>query len=220
VHARVRFYLRLSGEILITLGVLVFGFMAYMYWGTAAAERSAQHTFAGELGRQWAAGQSLAVLASPGDLALGQPFALLRIPKFGRRWEFAVVQGTGLSQLALGPGHVPGTALPGGMGNFAVAGHRVTAGNPFWSLPSLRDGDAVYVETIYGTYQYKVTGQPVLVSPGDTAVLAAVPGHPGQIPRQRLITLITCDPPWTGTNRVIVTGVLVRTLPRGPGIEG
>jgi sortase (surface protein transpeptidase) len=51
-------------------------------------------------------------------------------------------------------------------------------------------------------------------------VLAAVPGHPGETPRRRLITLITCDPPWTGTNRVIVTGVLVRTLPRGPGIAG
>ena len=211
------FYLRVSGEILITLGVLVFGFMAYMYWGTAVREHAAQRTFAGELGQQWSAGgESLAVLTSPGSLALGKPFALIRIPAFGRTWEFAVVQGTGLPQLALAPGHVPGTALPGQIGNFAVAGHRVTAGNPFWSLPSLTRGDLVYVETIAGTYEYRITGRPVWVSPSDTGMLAPVPRHPGQRPRQRLITLITCDPPWTGTNRVIATGVLVRTLPRQP----
>jgi sortase A len=221
MRERVRFYLRVSGEILITLGVVVFGFMAYMYWGTAMREGRAQRAFASELGRQWTGpGQSLAVLSNPDDLALGQPFALLQIPRFGKKWQFAVVQGTGLPQLALGPGHVPGTALPGQVGNFAVAGHRVTAGNPFWSLPSLRSGNVIYVETINGTYEYEVTGKPAWVSPTDTAVLAPVPGHPGEVAHRRMITLITCDPPWTGTNRVIVTGVLVRTLPRGLRIAG
>jgi sortase A len=213
-------FLRVSGEILITLGLLVFGFMAYMYWGTAMRESDAQQKFDNELGQQWSAGQSLAVLTSPDKLALGKPFALIKIPAFGAAWQFAVVQGSGLPQLALGPGHVPGTALPGQLGNFAVAGHRVTAGNPFWSLPSLRGGDMVDVETISGTYEYKVTGKPVWVVPTDTAMLAPVPGHPGQAPGRRLISLITCDPPWTGTNRVIATGVLVRTLPRQQGIEG
>ncbi len=108
---------------------------------------------------------------------------------------------------------MPGTALPGQLGNFAVAGHRVTAGNPFWSLPSLRAGDLVYVETIAGTYEYRVLARPAWVPPVDTAVLAPVPGHPGERARQRLITLITCDPPWTGTSRVIVTGVLIETRP-------
>ncbi len=51
---------------------------------------------------------------------------MLRIPGFGPHRQFVVVQGTGLPQLALGPGHVPGTQLPGQLGNFAVAGHRVT----------------------------------------------------------------------------------------------
>jgi sortase A len=214
----VRFYLRVSGEILITLGVLVFGFMAYMYWGTAVREDSAQRTFDNELGQQWSgADQSLAVLTSPDALTLGKPFALIRIPAFGKKWQFAVVQGTGTPQLALGPGHIPGTALPGQLGNFAVAGHRVTAGNPFWSVPSLRSGAMVYVETVAGTYEYQVTGKPEWVSPSDTAMLAPVPGSPGVAPRRRLISLITCDPPWTGTNRVIVTGVLVRTLPRQQG---
>jgi sortase A len=217
----VRLYLRIAGEILISLGVVVLGFMAYMYWGTAIREGNAQRTFQAELGHEWGdAGQRLAVLASPDDLGLGQPFALLRIPRLGSGWKFAIVQGTGLPQLALGPGHVPGTALPGQVGNFAVAGHRVTAGNPFWSLPSLRAGDLVYVETVAGTYEYRVLARPDLVSADDTAMLAPVPGRPGAKPHLRLITLITCDPPWTGTNRIIITGELVTVLPRDRGIEG
>jgi sortase A len=217
----VRLYLRIAGEILLSLGVVVLGFMAYMYWGTAIREGDAQRTLQAELGHEWGdAGQSLAVLHNPDDLGLGQPFALLRIPRLGSDWKFAIVQGTGLPQLALGPGHVPGTALPGQLGNFAVAGHRVTAGNPFWSLPSLRAGDLVYVETVAGTYEYRVLARPDLVSADDTAMLAPVPGRPGAKPHLRLITLITCDPPWTGTNRIVVTGVLITVLPRARGIEG
>jgi sortase A len=100
------------------------------------------------------------------------------------------------------------------VGNFVVAAHRVTAGNPFWSLPSLRAGDVVCIDTEYNTYVYRVTGAPVLVSPSDVAVLAPVPGDPDARPTRPLITLITCDPPWTGTHRVIVTGVLVEVKPR------
>jgi sortase A len=215
-----RLYLRLPGQILITLGVVVLGFMAYLYWGTAAREGDAQRAFTGELRQQWsAANASLAALTGPDDLSLGRPLALVRIPRFGASWQFAVVQGAGPAQLALGPGHVPGTALPGMIGNFAVAGHRITAGHPFWRLPSLRAGDLVDVETIAGTYEYAVTGTAVSVSPADSAVLAPVPDHPGLAPARRMITLITCDPPWTGTRRVVVTGVLVRLLPRR-GIEG
>jgi sortase A len=207
----VRPYIRTLGEILVTLGVIVFLFMAYMIWGTALRESGAQRGFASELHDQWAdPATALTALDGLRHLALGQPFAFLQIPAFGSSWQFAIVQGTGLAQLALGPGHVPGTQLPGQVGNFAVAGHRVTAGNPFWNLPRLRPGSLVYVQTRDSRYEYRVTGRPVLVSPGDTAMLAPVPGRPGVRPWRRMITLISCDPAWTGTHRVIVTGILVR----------
>src|SRR5215472_13497835 len=173
--------LRLAGELLVTCGVIVLGFLAYMYWGTALRASSAQRTYTSQLTRQWSAANPLAALAALRTIA---------------------------------PGHVPGTALPGQVGNFAVAAHRVTAGNPFWSLPSLRRGSVIDVETITGTYEYEITGRPAWISADDLDVLAGVPFHPAEPARQRLITLITCDPPWTGTSRVVVTGVLVRTLPR------
>jgi sortase A len=208
---------RIAGELLLTGGVVVFGFLAYMYWGTALRASSAQRTFTSQLTRQWSAGNALAVLGNLRTVSAGTPFALLRIPQFGRAWQFAVVQGASPPELALAPGHVPGTALPGQVGNFAVAAHRVTAGNPFWSLPSLHKGSMIDVETITGTYEYKVTNGPAWISASDLNALADVPFHPGEPARQRLITLITCDPPWTGTSRVAVTGVLVRLLPRPSG---
>jgi sortase A len=145
----------------------------------------------------------------------GQPFALIRIPAFGRHWQFAIVEGTALSQLALGPGHVRGTALPGQLGNFAVAAHDVTAGNPFLHLRALRNPDKIDVYTRSRVYEYVVHSERV-VRYTDTGVEYPVPGHPGVAPRRARITLITCTPvtlaftPW----RIVVTGDLARVSVR------
>jgi LPXTG-site transpeptidase (sortase) family protein len=215
----VRTVIRGFGELLVTTGALVLLFVAYLIWGTALRAGDAQHQLSNELNNEWpasgAAGHAGVLPARPDliHLVTGQPFAFIRIPAFGAHWRFTIIQGTALAQLNVSPGHVPGTQLPGQAGNFAVAGHRVTAGNPFWSLPSLTDGDLVYIDTKVNTYTYKVTGQQTVL-PADTAVLDPVPGHPGQRATQRMITLITCNPAWTGTHRVIVTGVLVSATAR------
>jgi sortase A len=219
----VRTVFRGFGELCVTAGVILLLFIAYLFWGTAWRADSAQSSLSAQLNQEWAHQGGTSGSSGQGsviDLVTGEPFAFIEIPAFGKNWKFTIIQGTALAQLNVSPGHVPGTQLPGQLGNFAVAGHRVTAGNPFWSLPSMRAGDVVDVETIAGTYEYVVTGKPQWVAPGDSAVLAPVPGHPGQAPSRRMITLITCDPPWSGTSRVIVTGVLVRLLPRQQGIEG
>jgi sortase A len=217
----VRTVIRGVGELLVTIGAVVLLFVAYLMWGTALRASDAQHQLSGELNQQWAAGAGTRATghaaARPDQITLvtGQPFAFIRIPAFGAHWRFTIIQGTALAQLNVSPGHVPGTQLPGQLGNFAVAGHRVTAGNPFWSLPSLRKGNLVYIDTKVNTYTYRVTGQRTVL-PSDTAVVDPVPGHPGQRPTQRLITLITCNPAWTGTHRVIVSGVLVSATARSP----
>ncbi len=208
-----RTVLRVFGECCLTAGAVVLLFGAYLVWGTALATSAHQHAFATQLQRQWHAHPGAKPAATRLHLVTGQPFAFIRVPRFGPNWRFAIVQGTGLAQLALGPGHVPGTALPGQIGNFAVAAHRVTAGNPFYHLNALRPGDNVMIITAAAAYTYQIT-HTELVLPGDTAVLDPVPGHPRQRPHQATITLITCDPPWTGTHRIIAFGALHTHTPR------
>jgi len=213
----VRQVIRTAGEIFLTFGVIGLLFISYLIWGTALRADSAQRQLSTELNQEWrqAPVRGDAAGASPEqfDVATGQPFAFITIPAFGPHWRFTLIQGTALAQLDLSPGHVPGTQWPGQVGNFAVAGHRVTAGNPFWSLPSLKAGDLVYIQTQLNQYTYRITGKQ-WVLPTDLGGLDPVPGHPAQHPVQRLITLITCDPAWTGTHRVIVTGVLISAKPR------
>jgi sortase (surface protein transpeptidase) len=98
-----------------------------------------------------------------------------------------------------------------------VAGHRLTAGNPFLRLSSLHAGSVVVVVTINARYEYEITAGPRWVPTADAAVTAPVPGHPGEQARLRMITLVSCDTAWLGHSRVVVTGVLVRTLPRQQG---
>ncbi len=181
----VRQVIRAAGEVLLTVGLVGLLFIGYLVSGTGLRAASAQRALSSELNQQW---------QRPGG----------RGDAFGARAEqFDVATGQPFAC----------TQWPGQLGNFAIAGHRVTAGNPFWSLPSLKDGDLVDIETRLNDYTYRVIGKK-WVAPADTAVLDPVPSHPRQRPTRRLISLITCDPAWTGTHRVIVTGVLVAARPR------
>ena len=128
-----------------------------------------------------------------------------------------VVEGVGDDDLAKGPGHFPGTALPGKVGNFAVAGHRATHGEPFAYLDKLEVGDPVVVETVDGWLVYDVTWVRIL-SPSATEVLAPVAGHPGEKASQRTMTLVTCNPRWSSTERLVVGAQLVerRSADRRP----
>jgi sortase A len=202
---------RLLGTACIVTGLALFAYAGYLIWDPGAGRE--QHRLAGQLQRQWHRPGAPATTRP----AAGQPFAFLTIPRLGPHWRFAIVQGTTPAALAKGPGHVAGTQLPGQRGNFAVAGHDLTAGNPFLHLASLRPGDPVIVTTATATYRYRTLSERV-VRYTDVAVLDAVPGHPRRHPRQRLITLITCTPVSLSFTpyRVIVTGVLASQTPGSP----
>ena len=82
-----------------------------------------------------------------------------------------VVQGVNEGDLQMGPGHYPGTPLPGQPGNVGIAGHRTTFGAPFFRLNEVSRGDLVLLTDTSGTtWVYDVVRQWV-VDPGDTAVL-------------------------------------------------
>lgn len=197
---------KLAGVLCIIAGLAVLLYTAYQIWDPGAGR--VQHRLTSQLQRQFRQHPAHGRLR-PISLVPGQPFAFIRIPRFGPHWRFAIVQGATLAQLADGPGHVAGTQLPGQPGNFAVAGHDITAGNPFLHLKSLQPGDSIIVTTVNGSYTYRVLSERV-VPYTDVAVLDPVPGQPGLQPTRKLITLITCTPVTLAFTayRVIVTGVL------------
>jgi sortase A len=124
-----------------------------------------------------------------------QPVARLEIPRIGV--STIVVEGTDRGSLLKGPGHIKGTPIPGMQGNFAVAGDRVLYGAPFLKLNDLENGDEIFVTTPYGKFTYAVIDKH-LTLPEDVSVL--------QSNGKEEITLITCDPPWDTSHRLIVRG--------------
>lgn len=215
-----------SGQLLITAGLVILLFASYELWGTGLGTDRAQHKLYSQLTRQWqqqpapttgedsTSGQLVTQLAKP---PLGSGIAILRIPRMWHNTDpRVVVEGVQLADLARGPGHYPDSALPGQVGNFAVAGHRATHGNGFLQLNTLRAGDAVVVETRTTWFTYRVTTSS-LVLPTQVSVVDPVPDEPGATPRQKLLTLTTCDPWYSATHRLIVHGVLATTHAKTSG---
>ena len=206
-----RTLIRSLGELCITAGLILLLFVAYELWGTGAYTSAQQGKLGKELARRWAAAQAGPVTKE--KVRLGQGIALIRIPRLGQSYHYVVIEGVSVEDLRKGPGHYPGTALPGGLGNFVVSGHRTTYLAPFNRVDVLKAGDKILVDTQDKQYVYQVSGEKV-VSPSDLDVTDPVPFHPGQAPTDHLITLTTCHPKYSASHRLIVFGRLVQTLPR------
>jgi sortase A len=123
----------------------------------------------------------------------GNVLGKIEIPKIGL--TAYVVEGVETDDLKNGPGHYPGTPLPGQKGNAAIAGHRSTYGAPFANVDDLQPGDAITVTTLQGVFHYAVTGQEI-VSPNDVAVLD--PTEDNQL------TLTACHPKYSASKRIII----------------
>lgn len=132
--------------------------------------------------------------------AYTKPFAELRIPRFGDDWEWAVVEGTDAPALELGPGHYPGTPMPGEVGNAAIAAHRAGHGDPFIDFDDLRDGDAVELTQGDTTWVYRIVKEPWMVAADAHHVLDPLPG--------RKLTLTTCWPKYGSSKRLIAVAEL------------
>lgn len=160
---------------------------------------SANQELIGQLEGQaeWEKIKRLAEAAQVG-LSTEQAIAQLEIPKIGV--AAIVVEGTGDGSLRKGVGHLEETMLPGRESNFAVAGDRVLWGGPFLNLDDLAAGDVIKLKTTYAQFDYVVTSS-VITVPEDTSVLGGV--------GKDEITMITCDPPWSTSNRLIVKGEMV-----------
>lgn len=214
-----------SGELLVTVGVVILLFVAYELWFTGFYTAGEQRRLTQRLEQTWRGPQPATVRSIPSP-RVGSGFAVLRIPALGKRWKFVVIEGIGTEQLKKGPGHYPDTALPGEVGNFAVAGHRTTYLAPFYNLDRLRTGDRIYVETAAGWFVYRVQdipGTPAkarqIVSPSAVNVVYPVPHQPDEARAAtlRVLTLTTCNPRYSAAQRLIVHALLDNTRSRSLG---
>lgn len=205
------------GELLITAGVVVGLFTVYtLFWTgveTANEQEALEEQFSSaDSDPAPTPDDSPAPTQKPGPEPLGDAYARLTIPRLGDDWRWIVVQGVDLETLTRGPGHYPDTVDPGEVGNFAVAGHRATYGEPFANLDRVQVGDEVRVERAGMLHTYVVT-ESFITDPSDTDVLLPVPGRPGVEANEAVLTLTTCHPRWSSNERLIVHAALAASAP-------
>ncbi|MET8633262.1 class E sortase [Streptomyces sp. NPDC004074] len=233
---------RTGGELLVTVGVVLMLLVVHQLWWTNREARQGAERKVQALEREWggpggpsgspaigSGGTSDSESGTTGTSPRRRPvaarpvrsqaYAVLAVPRLSLRAPVAEgISRTGVLNKGY-VGHYPGTAQPGQAGNFAVAGHRNTHGEPFRHLDRLRPGDSVVVETRSTTYTYVVDQVLSRTSAADGGVLAPVPrsrvspSH-GYDRRGYYLTLTTCTPEFTSRYRLVVWGVLASARPR------
>jgi sortase A len=207
------------GRTLITVGLLILLFVAFQLWGTGLVTARAQDDMRAEFERELASTPTTTSSTSPTS-APGSPappsstapptqppprapepgdwIGTIEIPAIGVDKVF--VEGTSREDLKKGPGHYPGTPLPGQLGNAAIAGHRTTYGQPFFNLDKLSRGDEIVTTSTVGRYTYEVRDM-LIVKPDDTFVVDNTP--------DAQLTLTTCNPKFSARQRLVVKAALV-----------
>lgn len=202
------------GLVLLLVGLGSLGWVGYQYFGSNAAAQEAFQQGKTQLKDQWTdTTKTNKKTRATGRTIPGTAIALLRIPALGDDYEVPILSGIDPDTLTRGIGHFPKSAQPGEIGNFAVAGHRVTHGQPFARLLELRTGDKIIIETRDAIYTYRLDASPkeLTVKNSETWVLDPVPGTQGQPPTKALITLVTCQDLFRSPDRSVGFGQLVQT---------
>jgi sortase A len=229
------------GEILLTAGVITLLFVVWQLWLGDVIYGAQRNAAGDELSQTWsrqyapspaptstptptatpAPADDVPVTAEPvilPEAADAQVFGILRIPRFGP--DYAVQMAGGISRARtldpIGVGHYPGTAMPGDVGNFAVAAHRTTWGKPFNRLADLHIGDAIVIETADGWYTYRFRTLEY-VAPNEREVLLPVPQGTAVAAGTRYMTMTSCSPMYSMTERIVAFGVFESFTPRSAG---
>ena len=132
------------------------------------------------------------------------PVGRLQIGRIGL--NMVVVEGTDHDTLKKGPGHYPGSGLPGGGRLIYIAGHRTTYLAPFADIDKIRVGDYVTFALPYGTFTYRVFRHYVV--PSDQLSVLEDRGR-------EVLRLQACHPRFFATHRYLVDAKLVSVAPRG-----
>ena len=231
--ASVRSAISGAGRTLVTLGLLILLFVAYQLWGTgiftARAQENLKSKFQKEL-QQYSADNPVVAPTTvekpvsgrttsttlrrdkpsiaPPTPAEGDVEGIITIPRIGLNMYF--VEGTSRDDLKKGPGHYPGTPLPGTLGNAAIAGHRTTYLHPFWGVDNLKPGDDIIIHnSVGGVFDYQMTQQ-LIVLPTDTWVVNNTPDAE--------LTLTACTPKGSASHRIVIKAKLVVSKSSRPTI--
>jgi sortase A len=211
--------LQILGWALIWSGLFVFGYLGWQLFGTdvlnarvqAAAVTGLEDNLAAsrqelppEVEVEVDEGAPLVVHSPEEPPAEGEELGMLRIPSLGV--EVVTFEGVDVETLQMGPGHMPGTALPGQPGNAVISGHRTTYGRPFFDFDQLVPGDRIEIETAIGLHVYEVDDS-FIVEPTEVWVTEDKPGG--------WLTLTTCNPKFSARERLIITARLVQ----GPNLD-
>src|SRR4051812_35885545 len=135
-------------------------------------------------------------IAPPTDVNAKEPvieLGRIRIPTIGV--DMPLYEGIRLSTLDLGPGHWPGTAMPGEVGNVVVGGHRTSKHRVFRHIDQLVAGDQIIFDDANGEHVY-IVNRVEIVSPTDVWIIT-----PTDTPTA---TLFACHPPGSTRQRIVV----------------
>lgn len=215
------------GELMITAGAVIGLFLVWQFWWTDVAASGEQAEKVATLEQQWGpepADQQRIAPPQPGEPPVvarapeNTAWAVLHVPAFDKS-VIPVGEGVSLPGVlnVIGAGHYPESAMPGEVGNFALAGHRTTYGRPFHDIARLQPGDPVVLETADAYYVYTVSSHEIVL-PEQVDVIAPVPGHEGEAPTQRLLTLTACHPMYSARERYVIHAELTSWTRKADGI--
>lgn len=219
------------GELLITAGVILLLFVAWELWWTniesdIKQEQAIEEFLSGiqvppaeatEDGGELTAEDAEPPILPAAEVT-GETFGIVYVPRFGEDYSRPVTGGVGSDVLDnLGLGHYPESAMPGEVGNFAVAGHRQTHGQVLDDIHTLVPGDEIYVQTRDGFYTYIYRNNQIVL-PERVDVIAPVPTQPDVAPTERILTMTSCNPQFGAQERIIAYAVMEswRPLSEGP----
>ena len=200
-HARFPWALVVGGLLLVGL-LAGAGVVAWQVWGGTAPVRNRAAREVAALRDRWAAGETAPVA--------GEAAWILRIPALAEQMEWPVHAGVDAASHDGGFGWYPGTALPGEVGNFAVAGRWVTGGEPLRGWFDLPVGTQLEVETATAVLTYELISAPgeLTVGRDGTWVLDPVPGRPDEPPSQAVLTVTTNEDLFPGPEVSVAFGKL------------
>ena len=203
----------LLGELLVTLGVVLLLFVGWQLWWTDVVSDADAAQVVDTLQADF----DIPEWVQPKHVKIGDAFAIVRIPRFGAKYARPLYEGTTTDVLQRGIGHYVDTALPGEVGNMAMAGHRTTYGKPFNKIAELKKSDVVLVETKETWYVYRVSGHEI-VAPTQVSVLLPVPDEPDAEPTRAVLTMTSCHPEFSARERYVVHATLAASYPHAQGV--